>query len=80
MFWSASLSDAKKGIKNDVIMTSSAYYRVKNALSDHLNRYKIANNDPIDEKIGGEVSLIKFFKIHLLNSGLHNSSELPKML
>ena len=53
-------------------MTSLAYYGAKNALSDHLNRYKIANNDLIGEKIEKEVSLIKFFKIHLLNSDLHD--------
>ena len=79
MFWSTSLSDVKKGVKNDIIMTSLAYYGVKNALFDKLNHYTIANNDLIEEKIGWEVSLIEFFMIHLLNSDLHESSELQML-
>ena len=52
----------------------------KSFIDDHLNRTKIANNDPINEKIRREFSLIKFFKIHLLNSDLHDSSELPNVV
>ena len=77
MFWSASLSHVKKVVKNDVIMTSLAYYGVKNVLFDHLDRYKIVNNDPIDEKIGGEADLIKISEIRSeQNSDLHDAGEL----
>ena len=48
----------------------------ENDLFDYQNCYKIANNDQIDEKIGREVGLIKFSKIHYLNSDLHDSNEL----
>ena len=61
-------------------MTSLAYYGVKNAFFDQSNRYKIANNDPLHEKIGREVIPIKFLKIHLLNIDLHDPSELPNVV
>ena len=79
MFWSTSLSDVKKGVKNDVIVTSSGQYRVKNALfeqNQNKNRYKIAKSDWTGPQIGLKLSLIKFFKIRYRNSDLHNSIDL----
>ena len=53
---------------------------MKNALFDHLSCYKIKNNDPVDEEIGKEVSLIKFFKIRFRNSDSHDSNELSNVV
>ena len=74
------LGDVKKGVKNDIIVTSSGRYGAKNALFDHKNLYKITKSAQNCPKTGLKLGLIKFFKIYYGNTDLHDSMELPSAI